>query len=327
MTTPSKESACVKITNMPLLKSALEKWFLDAKKNKVAYRTFNLLTRTAKRYIYPQLGDYRLCDITQSLVQDFIDGIEAKTMAHKSKQVLNEFFDYCWKCNFVGKNPVKEIISPYKYPGKKKENLAILSAEKEGLLLKAASKHFFWHPFCFLILRAGVRPNELLALTWKDIDFDRSMVSLDKYVTRNNMVVHPGDTAQKAFHIRKHKFAARPIRISDDVIESLKKYKLFREVEQQRVRDLYSLTADNDLVFGNKYGGLINYSGAGHIFRKYLNRNGLAGVNVTFSMLRNTFKGNWRKTMEAASYEDESPFSDYFEEEPKPKTQQSGFEM
>ena len=76
------------------LQSALQEWFDNVKKAKVSHNTFTMLRRAAKN-IYNYLGKNMLSEITPAMLQNFIDSIEAKAIAHKSRQILKEFFGYC----------------------------------------------------------------------------------------------------------------------------------------------------------------------------------------------------------------------------------------
>jgi|GEM_PF-3515443 len=264
------------------LQSALQEWFDNVKKAKVSHNTFTMLRRAAKN-IYNYLGKNMLSEITPAMLQNFIDSIEAKAIAHKSRQILKEFFGYCVKQKNIKKNPASKLTTPYIYHREKRVSGNRLNTEEYARLMSVVSKHIFWNPFC-LLLQSKVRFSEIIALTWKDVDFDKNRVDVNKYVTLF------GSAQGEPYHTRKYRpIIAKTVTVSDDIIEAIKKYRLYRELEQMRVANHYSLCGADDLIFGNKHGTLLNYSGVSHVFRKFLDRRGLSDMAVNFSTIRNTF--------------------------------------
>jgi integrase len=89
----------------------------------------------------------------------------------------------------------------------------------------------------------GIRVGELVALQWKDIDFEKKCIRIIKtyYNPRNNTVhyilVTPKTTG-----------SVRTIVVEDDVIEALKFHKKEQDKIKNRIGDSYT---DNDFVFAN----------------------------------------------------------------------------
>lgn len=313
------------------LKPLLQEWLMNVKKKEVAHKTFQNLMCVARQSIYPRFGDYELSKITQNMIKDFVDGIGPLYRIALCKQVFNEFFNYCVKTKLIKEHPASSIV--FAVAAKGRESKA-LDTEEQARLLNAVSKNYFWHPFCLLIMSAGIRLNELLALNWKDVNFEKKLISIDKYVKPK---IRRSNKATPAFKVEKHHTptAVRTIEVSDDIIKALKKFKLSREVRQLQVRSQYSFTGDNDLIFSNKYGKLFNYSSMIHIFHKYLKRQGYEDKSITFSLLRQTFFSEKRKSYQQSPLTEitrKLPDGDYaFEKNaddtPKRKAKQHNYEM
>jgi integrase len=263
-----------------LFNPSLQEWLTNVKRKTVSHKTFQGLTSVAKRYIYPRFDGWALSEITPVAIRIFIGGITQKGPAQLCRQVLNEFFNHCVNKSLLKEHPAATIVFADRNVSAQK----FLDDAGQTRLLNAVSKNFFWNPLCLLILQTGIKLNELLALTWKDIDFEKTVVSVDKYVSTES-------NHQKQRYIEKYHtpLAIRKLKVSDEIIEALKKFRLSREVLQLRVRNRISFVAGEDLIFSNKHGQPFYYSGMVHVFRKYLNRKGLSDMTVTFSTLRNTF--------------------------------------
>jgi len=128
------------------------------------------------------LAGMKLADIRASNVQGYYNALLEKTTASNVNQIhkiLNTFFKYCIKADTLARNPLLAVELP-KLPMKSDTNTA-LSDDDINKLVDACNvdmKHFPYVFACFTGLRAG----ELLALTYKDLSFKDSIVSVNKSV-------------------------------------------------------------------------------------------------------------------------------------------------
>lgn len=69
--------------------------------------------------------------------------------------------------------------------GKRKEKKLILTPEQVGILLREARKDTQWGIYYAFPFMTGVRPSEMLALHWDDIDFEREVIVIHRMLERD----------------------------------------------------------------------------------------------------------------------------------------------
>lgn len=55
--------------------------------------------------------------------------------------------------------------------------------EKRNEFIKSLNDHSFLKPLCFVMMFAGLRTGETLALQWKDIDFENKNIKVERAIT------------------------------------------------------------------------------------------------------------------------------------------------
>ena len=124
----------------------------------------------------------RLIDIKSANVQGYYNALLGTTTAkniHHVHKLLKVFFKYCLKADILVKSPLLAVELP-KVPNEPDKNTALSDSDIEKLVAacKEDIKHF---PFVFACF-TGLREGELLALTYRDIDFRDDMISVNKSV-------------------------------------------------------------------------------------------------------------------------------------------------
>jgi integrase len=83
------------------------------------------------------------------------------------------------------------------------------AAERDKIVEHWIEHDFFYYPWVFVLFHTGMRPSELLALTWKDVDLKARTVSITKSRYMGN------------FGLPKTSGSNRQIQISEPVIKAL----------------------------------------------------------------------------------------------------------
>lgn len=276
------------------LEGLMTNWLFENKKAQVSNGTFEKLIRSAKLYIYPNLGTMAVSKITSENIQHLITDILYKeknltfATVHKCRCLLNNFFDYCLKADYIKNNPVANTIEKQQLEGKDKNGKQRLEKNDYLKIIDAVSASRFWKPLCLTVMHTGIRINEILALQWRDIDFDNKIIKIQ------NVVASTGGGTYGISEYRTPQ-ARRTLPLTDYLYDLLKTHKKFREREQRQIRNKYSYIADNDLVFGNEESGLRSYSGLSHNFRKFLKSQGLEHLKITLHSLRQFVKEQQKK--------------------------------
>jgi integrase len=126
-----------------------------------------------------QFGDMRIKDITTPNITAWLKRLGNLGYAYKTvknhKIVVSRIFQHAISLGYLNYNPAT-LAEPPRNLSKKKRPPATAEDERKV----RASAHIWLFPFAALM--TGLRKGELLALQWKDIDFNQDEISVTKSV-------------------------------------------------------------------------------------------------------------------------------------------------
>ena len=205
-------------------------------------------------------NDALLQNITGAHIQSFIAKRLTEVQASTTERetiILKQMFKYAYQMGYTKRNPGEFI----KNPRKPKKEKAILDIPEVNKLFDHIDPHY--RVAILTATLSGLRPNELWALTWDDIDFSNSVIRL-KHSLWKGKLLEP-----------KTKKSTRKIDISPALVLELKKWRL-----QCPATDL-------NLVFPSRDGHPVNHNNFTRIyFKKALKEAELKPV--TWHSLRHT---------------------------------------
>jgi len=137
--------------------------------------------------------------------------------------------------------------------------------------------------FYVLALHTGMRRGELLGLKWADVDLDTSTIRVRRTLTRTE------NGKRVALGEPKTKKSRRTVRLTPVATDALGRHRARQAEEKLKAGELY---ADQDLVFADEGGGLINPSNLrqrsfASLLRRAFGEGGDA-TRITFHDLRHT---------------------------------------
>ena len=151
------------------VKQWFEHWF-RVKEKDVTKRTLEEYSYTL-RHVLPHLGRIKVDKLTPLHVQRMqlavAEKVSARAAVHARKLVHNALDD-ALKLGVVGRN-VAAAVDPVKY---ETEELLIWSASEVLRFLEVAEVAPYY-PIFYTALTTGMRPGELIALHWEDIEGDK----------------------------------------------------------------------------------------------------------------------------------------------------------
>lgn len=206
-----------------------EEWLTHYIKPSSKQRTFEQYSRAAQIHILPYLGDIELTDLTPFILQKFITDLTTNGNKRTGKglspnfvkTILSVIQNSLKTAHLVGYLPeysankikrpkiAEKQVDCFTIQEQKKIEEAALSAKKDK------------YRGVILCLYTGLRIGELLALTWNDIDFEKSILSVTK-------TCHDGN--ENGEHIRiidtpKTENSRRQIPLSKTLVKMLKEMK------------------------------------------------------------------------------------------------------
>lgn len=130
-------------------------------------------------HLLPTLGDMKVCDLRQLHLQCIISDLARKQYStstmKKIKQTAVRIMKVAIESDLIIKNPFENVIVPTIEAPEKRA----LTEEEITLITEHWMGHRFGHG-AMIMLYAGLRRGELLALEWKDIDFEARVIHVYK---------------------------------------------------------------------------------------------------------------------------------------------------
>ena len=170
-------------------KEYADRWFEVFSKPNVAEVTASTYKRQLENHIYPILGRLNLEDISPSDVQRIFNtmGERAKQETkNKTKNVLNQIFKMAVEDNFIARNPLDSSSVKIKgQPSSVTEPYSVdqmrFLASHIGLIRSTTDRAWL-----ALSISLPLRPEEVLGLTWNDVDLEQCVIHVRNTVTHPN---------------------------------------------------------------------------------------------------------------------------------------------
>lgn len=163
----------------------VQKWFryyIDVIKRPVLKeRTVELYLQMYKRHINPVIGKMKLTAVRPLHCQRVLDVASRRNIAdmtlEKIRTVMHDMFGSAYDYDYIATNPVRKSVRIYR-KNPTKERVVLSVPEQKAFLAEAA--RFREYPAFALILQTGMRIGELSALQWRDIDFQKRMIHINR---------------------------------------------------------------------------------------------------------------------------------------------------
>lgn len=156
------------------------------------YHTIEAYSSIIKNHIKPNIGHFRISQITRSTLQDFInkmyiDKSFSKNFLNNIKKVIKGSFTFAYENDFVKVNPSIGIKLP-KYDIPPDDPAHIFTNEEINMILnRFKNNHCVYYAFLTAYC-TGLRIAEVFALIWNDIDFRNKTISVNKNILKKNQV-------------------------------------------------------------------------------------------------------------------------------------------
>ena len=139
-----------------------------------------------KNHVIPVFGSTPIREITSSHISDFFAGLDSKKLCSKSVlnlyQLLHVMFEVAAEHDLIDDSPVRKKLHRPRHTHKK---MPIWSADNvQKILLEVPER---WRAVFWCIALTGVRLGELLALQWKDIDWNEKTITFSRGFWRGRL--------------------------------------------------------------------------------------------------------------------------------------------
>lgn len=243
------------------LSSWFEKWLLVYKQDIIRENTKRHYVQIFSKHIEPRLGNFRLVDITQLQCKEMINtlkqnGYQWETQ-NKVRVLMIDMFNRALQDQFVKRNPMKGVRLASNKPNERK----VLTVDEQALFYECCAGTFYDNLFVVAV-NTGLRPGELFALTWDDIDFNKREISITKTLVYQKYLTDE----VKTFHLEppKTESSIRCVPINNECERALKKQFVQKQIIQKRGVKKHEFS---DRLFVTQYNTPLNsvlYSDAIH---------------------------------------------------------------
>ena len=171
--------------------------------------TVGKLRNLMKNHIYVAFGKMELPDVDLLKLQKFFNneakkGLALQTIKHM-KQLMNQFYKYAVKEQMVKHNPIDEVkIKAIERRDDKREKMA-LSEEQRERVFTALENEVLLKPIIITFAFTGLRPGELIALQWKNVDLENATMSIRHSTQRNIEFDAEGNAIHQALSLSNTK--------------------------------------------------------------------------------------------------------------------------
>lgn len=242
----------------------------------VSANTHTISVQFVRLYFSPySIGSKRLKELTPGDFQkyfnqlcEWISPVTKRPLAHATverlSRVLTAALNYAFDNQLISRNPMRKVIRPSRKARKARRRALTREDLKAFLTFVDDNQHLWWikklGPIYHLAAETGFRPEEYLALQWKDCRLESDPPT----ITVERVVVDYKNKGGWTFADPKTLKSARTLPITRELAESLKGHKVIISELRKRAGDKWS---ECDLIFPSRFGCPIKQDVTGRVFK------------------------------------------------------------
>ena len=249
----------------------LERWFETSVRGSVRESTYESYRRQVSRYVVPAIGGVKLKSLSaihvQGMYRSMLDrGLSARTVQY-THAVLHRVLKQAMRWGLVPRNVCEDVDRPQL----KRDEIQPLDREQTRRLLQAAKDERLYALYVVAVT-AGLRPGEMLALRWSDVDLEAGTLRINRALSDSE------------FAAPKTPRSRRKIELSNTARVALRVHRK-RQLEERMQKA--GLWENGGLVFPSTVGTPLSHRNVVRSFKALLKRAGLP-ADIRLYDLRHT---------------------------------------
>lgn len=148
-----------------------------------------------EKQIKPYFAKYNINEIKPIQLEEWQNKLLDKYSLHtviRYRSILNLILNKAFENDIIKFNPLSKIKYPTSINKKFKklddlENTEIYPFNKDEIIKILNNSTGNLHYFIFIMLCTGMRPGEIISLTWNDIDFEKKRIAVDKTTVKGKI--------------------------------------------------------------------------------------------------------------------------------------------
>lgn len=253
-------------------------------------RTVKTYYESARR-VTKVMGDTPINKLTPESIIMFFNEFKknyGQQVIDKTYGVFKRALEYAKDRDLIEKNPFKSVTKPktIKESELNKNPYKAFKDDELKEVLQACKFVKDLYPIVKLLQYTGLRPGELRALEWDNLDLDNKTVTIKQAATQDiksiSLENHGGVT--DIVGPTKSKYSVRTIPINDEVVLILKEWKEYLESSRE-----YKKARNSQYVFPSTKGTMLGKTGLELRFKKTMKKFGIYGKGYRLYTFRHTF--------------------------------------
>lgn len=274
--------------NEVLFGDFFEDWLYDVKFIGLKPKSRMLYDSTFRNYIKNnEIYNIKLKSLKAIDIQRYFNKLYQNGVSNSLLLTINKMMAPCIRYSYNNGYIIKDFSKMYLVPKRAKtsnKRVKPFTLEEQKIFLKAIEGHRY--EVLFLVaLYTGLREGEILALTWKDIDFIKNTVTVSKTVSRvSDITKEKRSKGYIKVGTPKTVKGNRVVPLPNFLVKRLKQYKLLKKEESLKIGIQFK-ESNNLFTTGN--GNITEVSNLHKSFKKILLNTNLE--NRKFHDLRHTY--------------------------------------